>query len=115
MPSATTVTTLTKVAKLRRPSWDGRGDKKRYAEVTAASIHPAANRFLVRTPYMVWEYRGTPAGSFGSALDADPVALTAPSHEGQGESVEYAPDGSAYYTLGERQAPPFTLNRVDRR
>ncbi len=114
-PSATTVTTLTKVATLQRPPWNGQGHRDRYAEVTAASIHPGANRFLVRTPYMVWEYRGTPGGSFDSALRAAPVALTAPSHEGQGESVEYAPDGSAYYTLGERQAPPFILKRVDRR
>lgn len=113
-PSATTVTTLTKVATLQRPLWNGQGNEDRYAEVTAASIHPAANRFLVRTPYMVWEYRGTPGGSFDSALDAAPVALTAPAHEGQGESVEYAPDGSAYYTVGEREAPPFTLRRVDR-
>ena len=113
--SATTVTTLTKVATLQRPLWNGKGNRSRYAEVTAASIHPGANRFLVRTPYLVWEYRGTPGGSFDSALRAAPVALTAPSHEGQGESVEYAPDGSAYYTLGERQAPPFTLQRVDRR
>ncbi len=114
-PSATTVTTLTKVATLQRPPWDGQGNQGRYAEVTAASIHPGANRILVRTPYMVWEYRGTPGGSFDSALDAAPVALTAPAHEGQGESVEYAADGSAYYTLGEREVPPFTLRRVDRR
>jgi hypothetical protein len=114
-PSATTVTTLTKVATLQRPPWNGHGNYHRYAEVTAASIHPGANRFLVRTPYMVWEYRGTPGGSFDSALHAAPVALTAPSNEGQGESVEYAPDGSAYFTVGEREAPPFTLQRVDRR
>jgi hypothetical protein len=43
------------------------------------------------------------------------VALTAPAHEGQGEAVDYRPDGSAYYTVGEEAAAPFTLKRVDRR
>ncbi|WP_375432351.1 hypothetical protein [uncultured Friedmanniella sp.] len=118
-PSATTVTTLTKVATLDVPTWTGDPTDTHtaqwYAQVTAAAIHPAANRFLVRTPYAVWEYRGTPGGSFDSALAATPVALTVPTGEGQGEAIEYAPDGSAYYTLSEREAPPFTLKRVDRR
>ncbi|WP_375425634.1 hypothetical protein [uncultured Friedmanniella sp.] len=117
--SATTVTTLTKVATLHVPTWTGDPSDTHaatwYAQVSAAAIHPAANRFLIRTPYMVWEYRGTTGGSFDTALAATPVALTAPSGEQQGEAIEYAPDGSAYYTLSERPAPPFTLKRVDRR
>lgn len=118
-PSATTVTTLTEVAELDVPTWAGDPEDTHaatwYAQVTAAAIHPAGNRFLIRTPYMVWEYRGTPGGSFDSALAATPVALTAPTGEGQGEAIDYAPDGSAYYTLSERGAPPFVLKRVDRR
>ena len=92
--TVSTVTTLTKVATLDVPPWTGDpGDTAAatwYAQVTAATIHPAANRFLIRTPYRVYEYRGTPGGSFDSALAATPVALTAPSGEGQGEAVEYA-------------------------
>jgi hypothetical protein len=117
-PSASTVTTLTKVATLHLPTWAGNPDDTFdatwYGQVTAAAIHPAANRFLVRTPSMVYEYRGTTGGSFDTALAATPVALTAPTGEGQGEAIDYAPDGSAYYTLSERPAPPFTLKRVDR-
>lgn len=118
-PSATTVTTLTKVATLSVPLWSGSPTNthaaKWYAQVTAASIHPAGNRFLLRTPYMVYEYRAAPGGPFESALTAAPVSLVAPSGEGQGEAIEYSPDGSAYYTLSEATAPPFTLKRVDRR
>ena len=114
-PSATTVTTLTEVATLDVPTWSGDLLNLHagtwFAQVTAATIHPAGNRFLIRTPYAVYEYRGA---TFEDALDADPVKLTAPTGEGQGEAIEYAPDGSAYYTLGERQAPPFVLKRVDR-
>jgi hypothetical protein len=117
--SDTTVTTLTRVATLHVPTWTGDADDTHaatwYAQVTAAAIHPASNRFLIRTPYKVYEYRGTPGGSFESALTATPVALTAPTGEGQGEAVEYAPDGSAYYTLSEQDAPPYVLKRVDRR
>lgn len=55
------------------------------------------------------------SSSSPTALAATPVALTAPSGEGQRGAIEYAPDGSAYDTLGERETPPFTLKRVDRR
>ncbi|SDT31669.1 hypothetical protein SAMN04488543_3699 [Friedmanniella luteola] len=118
-PSSTTVTTLSRVATLDVPTWGGDpGDTHAatwFAQVTAASIHPGGDRFLLRTPYRVYEYRAPAGSSFESAFDAAPVTLTAPSGESQGEAVEYAPDGSAYYTLGEREAPPFTLKRVDRR
>ena len=118
-PSATKITTLDKVATLQVPTWTGDPADEHaatwYAQVTAAAIHPGSNRFLVRTPYQVWEYRGAEGGSFQTALEATPVALTAPAHEGQGEAIDYRPDGSAYYTVSEEPAAPFTLNRVDRR
>ena len=41
--------------------------------------------------------------------------LTDPANEGQGEAIDYRPDGSAYYTVGEQTSSPFTLKRVDRR
>ena len=115
-PSSTTVTTLTRVATLDVPTWTGDPENTHaatwYAQVTAAAIHPAANRFLVRTPYAVWEYRGS---SFEAALASQPVALTAPTGEGQGEAIDYATDGSAYYTVSERATAPYMLKRVDRR
>jgi hypothetical protein len=63
----------------------------------------------------VWEYRGVDGGSFQTALEATPVALTTPAGEGQGEAIDYRPDGSAYYTVSEQASSPFTLKRVDRR
>ena len=119
--SDTNVTTLTKVTTLQVPTYTATDSSAAeqhkatwYAQVSAGAIHPGANRFLLRTPYAVWEYRGTEDGSFTSALKATPVQLTAPLGEGQGEAIDYAPDGSAYYTLSERTAPPFTLHRTDR-
>ena len=82
--------------------------------MSAAAIHPSADRFLIRTPYMVYEYRAPAGGSFESAFTGTRVTLTAPSSEGQGEAIDYAPDGSGYYTLGEEKAPPYLLKRVDR-
>ncbi|HSU36490.1 MAG TPA: hypothetical protein VLJ88_12605 [Propionibacteriaceae bacterium] len=118
-PSPTTITTLTKVATLQVPIWTGSAADTHaatwYAQVTAAAIHPGSNRLLVRTPYRVWEYRGTDGDSFQTALEADPVALTVPADEGQGEAIDYRPDGSAYYTVSEKATSPFTLKRVDRR
>lgn len=117
-PSDTAVTTLVKVATLQIPIWDGDSANRHaatwYAQVTAAAIHPLSNRFLVRTPYMVYEYRGPAGGSFESAFQAKPTALTAPSNEGQGEAIDYAQDGSAYFTVGEQDKPSYTLKRVDR-
>jgi hypothetical protein len=120
-PSSTTVTTLTKVTTLHVPTYTAANGSASevhkaiwYPQVTAGSIHPGANRFILRTPYAVWEYRGTEGGSFESAFSATPVALTAPTGEGQGEAIDYALDGSAYYTLSERTAPPYTLHRIDR-
>ena len=79
-----------------------------YAQASGAAIHPSGNRFLV------YEYRAPAGGSFESAFAATPVTLTAPSAEGQGEAIDYAADGSGYYTLGEEPAPPYVLKRVDR-
>ena len=120
-PSDTTVTTLTKVTTLQVPTYTADDTSAAeqhkatwYAQVTAGAIHPAGDRFVLRTPYAVWEYRGTDSASIASALAAEPVQLTAPVGEGQGEAIDYAPDGSAYFTLSERELPPFTLHRVDR-
>lgn len=76
VPTEEAVTTLVKVATLRIPVWSGDPDDTHaatwYAQVTAAAIHPLSNRFLVRTPYMVYEYRGAAGGSFESAFEAKP-------------------------------------------
>jgi hypothetical protein len=118
-PSATRVTTLTKLATLALPTWTGDPADSRsaalFAQATAATIHPAGDRFLLRTLYRVYEYRAAAGAPFESAFrDPDPATLTVPAGEGQGEAIEFARDGSAYYTLGERATPPFTLKRIDR-
>lgn len=61
----------------------------------------------------VYEFRGT-GGGVESAIAGTRVTLT-DTVEGQGESIEYALDGSEYYTLSEKTAAPYTLKRVDRR
>ncbi|MFF1822468.1 hypothetical protein ACFVWG_34520 [Kribbella sp. NPDC058245] len=109
LPKPGTSSVLTKVATLTLPLKEG---DLPYGEVTAASIHPTLNRFLVRTYRKVYEYRGTPGGSFASALTGTRVEMT-DTAEGQGEAIEYAPDGSAYFTLSEQLAAPYTLKRVD--
>ena len=117
-PSATTVTTLTKLTTLHVPVWTGdpgaTSQATWYAQVSAGAIHPAGDRFILRTPYQVLEYRAPAGQPFESAFDADPVRVTAPTGEGQGEAIDYAADGSAYFTLSEEPAPPFVLKRVDR-
>lgn len=109
-PTPGQTVTLTKVGELHLPLLDGDENSVR---ITAASIHPTRNVFAVRTYRAVYEFRGTAGGSLASALTADPVAVT-DTQEGQGESLEYAVDGSSYFTLSERASPPYTLKRVDR-
>jgi hypothetical protein len=109
LPAPGTSSVLTKVATLTLPTKEG---DLNYAEVTAASIHPTLNRFLVRTYRKVYEYRGTPGGSFASALTGTRVEMT-DTAEGQGEAIEYARDGKAYFTLSEALSAPYTLKRVD--
>lgn len=111
LPAPGTVSTLAKVGTLTLPILNG---KTTSVEITAATIHPNTNRFAVRTYTSVYEFRGTVGGTLTSAIAAQPVALTAPSGEGQGEALDYAPDGRSYYTLSESEAPPYTLKRVDK-
>jgi len=117
-PSTEVVTTLVKVATLKVPVWTGDPADTHsatwFAQVTAASVHPAGDRFVVRTPIKVWEYRSRPGEPFESAFAVDPVSLTSPRGEGQGEAIDYAPDGSSYFTLSESPTPPFVLKRVDK-
>lgn len=82
-------------------------------KVTAAAAHPVANRVLIRTYRNVYEFRGPEGAPLTEALTGKRVELTDPK-EVQGEAITYAIDGSAYYTLSERQRPPYRLNRVDR-
>ena len=118
-PSADTVTTLTKVATLQVPVWTGSPTNTNaatfYAQVTAGAIHPDGDRFVLRTPYQVLEYRAPAGESFEAAFQAQPTSLTVPAGEGQGEAIDFATDGSAYFTISEAPAPPFVLKRVDRR
>ena len=110
LPQPGVVSELSKVATLTLPT-DPRDPQA--AKVTSAAMHPVANRFLIRTYRHVYEYRGPEGGSLAQAFAGDRVELTDPG-EGQGEAITYAIDGSAYYTIGEAEKPPYRLNRVDR-
>ena len=105
-PSADTVATLTKVATLHVPRWTGGPAPHPGRDLVRPGErgrHPPGGRPL-RAPDAVRGV-GVPCRprrrSFASAFAAAPVALTAPSGEGQGEAIDYAPDGSAYYTISE--------------
>lgn len=109
-PTPGTAVTLVKVGQLTLPKIDNSAESVR---ITAASIHPTRNTFAVRTYRAVYEFRGTEGQGLSSAFAASPIALT-DTQEPQGEALEYALDGNAYYTLSEMVRPPYTLKRVDR-
>ena len=110
LPPSGTQSTLVKVGDLTLPLLNN--DTNSVA-ITGAAVHPAGGRFIVRTYRAVYEFRGSD-GSVESTISGTRVALT-DTVEGQGESIEYASDGSAYFTLSEKVAAPYTLKRVDRR
>ncbi|HLL26017.1 MAG TPA: hypothetical protein VK427_27955 [Kofleriaceae bacterium] len=111
LPAPGTMSTLVKLDSVTLPA--GPPDNS-YREVTAGAIHPCANRFVLRTYRRVLEFRAPDGGTFEEAFAVDvPVALT-DTAEGQGESIEYEPDGSGYFTMSERAAAPYTLKRVAR-
>ncbi|MEO5726590.1 MAG: cell wall anchor protein [Byssovorax sp.] len=109
LPAPDTLSTLIHVADLQMPL----GVDGNFRSVTAGTIHPCANRFLLRTYRAVYEYRAPAGGAFETAFAASPVALT-DTVEGQGESVEYEADGSGYFTMSEKASSPYTLRRVAR-
>lgn len=107
LPAPGVVSTLVKVADITLPIVDG---KRNSAQITAASFHPRKNRLLVRTYTKVYEFRTETWDE--SPFTGTRVELTDTS-EGQGEAIEYEADGSSYFTLSEKVAPPYTLKRVD--
>lgn len=109
LPAPGVLSTLIHVADMQIPL----GADGNARSVTAGAIHPCANRFLLRTYRNVYEYRSPAGGSFESAFTQPPNALT-DTKEGQGEAIEYEPDGSGYFTMSERTAAPYTLLRVAR-
>lgn len=109
LPAPDTMSTLIHVADLQMPL----GPDGDFRSVTAGTIHPCADRFLLRTYRAVYEYRAPAGAGFEAAFAASPVALT-DTAEGQGESIEYEPDGSGYFTMTERAAAPYPLKRVAR-
>lgn len=110
LPEPGRLSELLKVATLSLPI--NRSDPEA-VKVTAAAAHPVANRLLIRTYRHVYEFRGPDGAPLTEALTGERVELT-DTKEVQGEAITYAIDGSAYYTLSERQRPPYRLNRVDR-
>ncbi|AUX23834.1 hypothetical protein SOCEGT47_043640 [Sorangium cellulosum] len=109
LPAPDTMSTLIHVADLQMPL----GPDGNFRSVTAGTIHPCADRFLLRTYRAVYEYRAPVGAGFEAAFAASPVALT-DTVEGQGESIEYEADGSGYFTMTEREAAPYPLKRVAR-
>ena len=109
-PTPNVVQTLEKVGTITVPLVD---DDPNSRYVTAASIHPTENTFIVRTYRSVFEFRGTPGESFATAIAATPVRVP-DTVEPQGEAIEYALDGQSYFTLSEMPTAPYTLKRVDR-
>ena len=108
LPAPGTMTTLVFVANLQLPT----NTDPNFASATAAAIHPCSNRFILRTYRTVYEFRAPTGGAFETAFAAAPVMLT-DTVEGQGEAIEYAADGSAYFTMSESPSP-FRLKRVSR-
>ncbi|HEY0191491.1 MAG TPA: hypothetical protein VGC42_10250, partial [Kofleriaceae bacterium] len=109
LPAPGVMSTLIHVADLQMPL----GPDGNFRSVTGGTIHPCANRFLLRTYRAVYEYRAPAGASFEAAFAQAPVALT-DTVEGQGEAIEYEPDGTGYFTMSERTAAPYTLKRVAR-
>lgn len=121
------ITTLVKVTTIELPITSlmlGAEDvgKKYSGLVTAASVHPDGNRFLLNTVHAVYEFTVPAGGSFDSAFATAPRKMTEPVREGnQREAIDYASDGSGYfsidekYTGNEQEAVTHTLQRVDRK
>lgn len=109
-PTPGVVSTLVKVGQIVLPVLNGDANS---VQITAAAVHPTRNVFAVRTYRAVYEFRGIAGGSLDSAISAQPIAVT-DTNEPQGEALDYALDGSSYFTLSEKTASPYTLKRVDR-
>jgi hypothetical protein len=90
---------MSKIADLVLPSSGG-------PLATGGSIHPACDRFLLRTYGQLYEYVAT--GTFESAFTSTGRPLSVAS-EGQGEAVTYLADGRGYVTVSEGQSPPLNL------
>lgn len=108
LPAPGTMTTLQFVANLQLPTTSD----VNFSYATSAAIHPCSNRFILRTYRTVYEFRAAAGAAFETAFAAAPVTLT-DTVEGQGEAIEYAADGSGYFTMSESPSP-FRLKRVSR-
>lgn len=73
--------------------------------VTAASIHPDGNRFLVRTYFAVYEFTVPLGGTFDSAFDTEPMPMPNPDSLHNSEAISYASDGSGYFSIDEQYWP----------
>ena len=77
-------------------------------QVTGGDIRPGGTGFALRTYGRIWQFSGA---TFADAL-ADPyptqLKLPVPSLDQQGEAFAFSPDGSRYFTIGEKSS---TLRR----
>lgn len=108
LPAPGVMSTLVFVASIQLPT---NGDTN-FASATGGAIHPCADRFVLRTYRRVYEFRAASGAAFETAFAATPVVLT-DTVEGQGEAIEYEPNGASYFTMSESPSP-FKLKRVVR-
>ncbi|WP_240359455.1 cell wall anchor protein [Pyxidicoccus trucidator] len=108
LPAPDTLSTLVFVSNLQLPTTTD----PNFSYATSGAIHPCANRFLLRTYRVVYEFRAPTGGAFETAFAATPVTLT-DTVEGQGEAIEYEANGASYFTMSESPSP-FRLKRVTR-
>ncbi len=92
--------TAVQIGTFSPPSGDGR--------VTAADliVDDCAVKLAIRTHDRLFELRGEPETAIADLLGAKAHELNV-ADEDQGESVAYAADGSAYFTVSEGASPPL--------
>jgi hypothetical protein len=108
LPAPGTMSTLVFVSNLQLPTTTD----PNFSYATAGAIHPCADRFLLRTYRVVYEFRAPAGSGFEAAFAAAPVTLT-DTVESQGEAIEYEANGASYFTMSESPSP-FKLKRVVR-
>lgn len=93
------VVAATFVRRLRAPSGFG-------ALTTAADLHPAGGRVLLRTYTTAWEYRGAAGDDLAAVLARTPIEAPAP-RQPQSEAIAYVTDGRGYLVGSEKAGAPL--------
>lgn len=94
--STTELNTASKVVNLPIPT-------PQNDSASAATAHPCAAAFAVRTYDAIYEFRAPDSGTLMDAFSATPIALQAPG-ERQSEAITYSADGQHLLTSGEGES-----------